>query len=78
MKIHLRTRENVYDVSTTAAKSNALNAADVSTAASNIDALGATDASTGDKRHTAANATITRAMLRAASTKADDFARKLH
>ena len=78
MKFLLRKRRNAYGVSTTAAKINALNAADVSTAASNIDALSATDVSTGDKRDIAANATITREKLTAASTKADGFARNTH
>ena len=77
MKFLLRTRENVYDVSTTASKSNALNAADMSTAASNTVAASATNVSTGDTREFAEIAIITRALLTAASTKADDFARKV-
>ena len=78
MQFLLRTRENVYDVSTTAAKITALNAADVSTIALNTVAASATNVSMGDTRKFAEIAIITRAMLRAASTKADGFARKLH
>ena len=78
MKFLLRKRGNAYGVSTTAAKINALSAADVSTVAANIIAVSATDVSTGDERDFAASATITRAKLMAASTKADGFARNTH
>ena len=92
MKFLLRTRRNIYGVSTTAAKIIALYAADVSTAESNADALSATDVSTialntvaasatnvsmGDTRKLAEIAIITRAKLMAASTKAIGFAQKV-
>ena len=78
VKFLLRKGGNVYDVSTTAAKIDALSATDASTVALNTVAVSATDVSTGDERDIAASATITRAKLTAASTKADGFARNTH
>ena len=66
-------------VHTAASKSVALNeSANVSTAAVKKFALNATDVHTGSIRDIASTATITRAKLTAASTKAIGFVRNTH
>ena len=75
MKFCPKTQRNVHSVSTTAAKTSALNAAGVSKAASSTLALNATDAHTGGEKVFAKTAAISRAKLKAAPTKAVGFAR---